>query len=94
VTRNPSFAPRSLSEQPSWLSQLVGYFFATQVAAVRGLGPAGHSIGSSDGLAAEDRPRKERDCPRCAEPILEQARICKHCGGAVEALTSSSRQDG
>jgi hypothetical protein len=23
VTRNPSFAPRSLSEQPSWLSQLV-----------------------------------------------------------------------
>jgi hypothetical protein len=30
--------------------------------------------------------RKERDCPFCAEPILERARVCKHCGRDVEPL--------
>ncbi len=24
--------------------------------------------------------RRERPCPYCAEPILEAARVCKHCG--------------
>jgi len=32
------------------------------------------------------RPRDERDCPFCAEPILKKARVCKHCGRDVEPL--------
>jgi uncharacterized membrane protein YdbT with pleckstrin-like domain len=28
--------------------------------------------------------RVERDCPWCAERILARARVCKHCGRAVE----------
>jgi hypothetical protein len=31
-------------------------------------------------------PRDERDCPFCAEPILQRARVCKHCGRDVEPL--------
>lgn len=27
--------------------------------------------------------RKERSCPWCAEPILLQAKVCKHCGKEV-----------
>lgn len=36
--------------------------------------------------AAGSRPdaRVERDCPWCAERILARARVCKHCGRAVE----------
>ena len=36
--------------------------------------------------AAGTRPdaRVERDCPWCAERILARARVCKHCGRAVE----------
>lgn len=42
---------------------------------------------------AEDTPatsepiataRQERECPRCAELILVKAKVCKHCGGAVQ----------
>ena len=29
---------------------------------------------------AEESIRHERACPFCAEPILVQARVCKHCG--------------
>ena len=40
--------------------------------------------------AADDvpaaRPRDERECPHCAEPILKKARVCKHCGRDVEPL--------
>jgi hypothetical protein len=32
---------------------------------------------------AESRDRVERDCPHCAEPILEKAKVCKHCGREV-----------
>ena len=28
--------------------------------------------------------RDERDCPHCAEKILVQAKVCKHCGRDVE----------
>ena len=28
--------------------------------------------------------RIERPCPWCAEPILVQAKVCKHCGRDVE----------
>jgi hypothetical protein len=34
---------------------------------------------ASPGLEA----RRERACPWCAEQILEQARVCKHCGRDV-----------
>jgi len=34
------------------------------------------------------RPRDERECPHCAEPILKKARVCKHCGRDVEPLTA------
>src|SRR5438132_837865 len=30
--------------------------------------------------------RVERDCPWCAERILARARVCKHCGRAVEPV--------
>ncbi len=30
-------------------------------------------------------PRAERKCPWCAEVILVEARVCKHCGRAVPA---------
>lgn len=30
--------------------------------------------------------RVERDCPWCAERILARARVCKHCGHAVEPV--------
>jgi uncharacterized membrane protein YdbT with pleckstrin-like domain len=33
--------------------------------------------------SAESRERVERDCPHCAEPILEKAKVCKHCGRDV-----------
>ena len=42
----------------------------------------------SEPLAAA-RPtdaRVERDCPWCAERILARARVCKHCGRAVEPV--------
>lgn len=32
-------------------------------------------------------PRDERDCPFCAERILTRAKVCKHCGRDVEAVT-------
>ncbi|MDB4912406.1 MAG: hypothetical protein JWM95_50 [Gemmatimonadetes bacterium] len=31
----------------------------------------------------EESVRHERPCPYCAEPILVQARVCKHCGREV-----------
>ena len=39
-------------------------------------------------LAAGTPPdaRVERDCPWCAERILARARVCKHCGRAVEPV--------
>lgn len=33
--------------------------------------------------AASASVRDERACPFCAEPILVQARVCKHCGHDV-----------
>jgi len=36
--------------------------------------------------ASEMPARAERECPYCAETILAKARICKHCGRAVEPL--------
>jgi hypothetical protein len=38
--------------------------------------------------------RLERPCPWCAEPILEQAKVCKHCGRYVrprDIETNASR---
>jgi hypothetical protein len=35
-----------------------------------------------------NRVRDERECPFCAELILRKARVCKHCGREVEALTA------
>ena len=32
--------------------------------------------------------RDERECPHCAEMILRKARVCKHCGREVAALTT------
>ena len=33
--------------------------------------------------------RDERDCPWCAERILNRARVCKHCGRDVEPLVAT-----
>jgi uncharacterized membrane protein YdbT with pleckstrin-like domain len=33
--------------------------------------------------------RDERDCPWCAERILNRARVCKHCGRDVEPLVTT-----
>lgn len=33
--------------------------------------------------------REERDCPWCAERILNRARVCKHCGRDVEPLVTT-----
>jgi uncharacterized membrane protein YdbT with pleckstrin-like domain len=32
--------------------------------------------------------REERECPFCAEVILAKARVCKHCGRDVQAVTT------
>lgn len=42
------------------------------------------------GAVAAGRPRAERECPYCAEPILARAKVCKHCGRDVEPLPSVS----
>ncbi len=34
------------------------------------------------------KPRDERECPFCAELILKKARVCKHCGRDVAAVTA------
>jgi hypothetical protein len=47
---------------------------------------AGAPTGVAAGIPAASSLRKERDCPFCAEPILERARVCKHCGRDVEPL--------
>ena len=38
------------------------------------------------GAYAAQAPREERDCPFCAERILVQAKVCKHCGREVAAV--------
>lgn len=44
---------------------------------------APHTVVDSNRLP----PRSERNCPWCAERILVEARICKHCGREVAAVT-------
>jgi hypothetical protein len=45
---------------------------------------------ASDGGDPLSRPmREERPCPQCAERILGQAKVCKHCGATV-APTSNT----
>ena len=43
-----------------------------------------------DGAPASSlaKPRDERECPWCAELILKKARVCKHCGRDVEAVSA------
>jgi Bacterial PH domain len=46
----------------------------------------GHDRATAPGPASTgiaDRPRAERECPHCAELILERAKACKHCGRDV-----------
>ena len=40
-----------------------------------------------DGTRLSAESRDERECPYCAEMILNKARVCKHCGREVEPLT-------
>ena len=42
----------------------------------------------SDEDSRPSRPRDERECPYCAEPILKKAKVCKHCGRDVEPMTA------
>jgi predicted RNA-binding Zn-ribbon protein involved in translation (DUF1610 family) len=44
--------------------------------------PAGSIVASGSTPVAS---RQEHPCPWCAEPILLQAKICKHCGRHVAA---------
>jgi uncharacterized membrane protein YdbT with pleckstrin-like domain len=41
---------------------------------------------SRGGSISSGAPREERDCPFCAERILVQAKVCKHCGREVSAV--------
>ena len=42
---------------------------------------AGWSLAGKSGTALEPEPAQQtRTCPECAETVLEEARVCKHCG--------------
>jgi hypothetical protein len=59
--------------------------------------PQGRALAARTGVAARGpipapaagAPRQERPCPYCAEPILVQARVCKHCGRDVVPLVGA-----
>lgn len=49
--------------------------------------------GSSEGRSAKssDWGRPKRKCPHCAEVILLEAKVCKHCGRDVEPGVKEDR---
>lgn len=42
---------------------------------------------------SQSTPRNEMDCPFCAEKILTQAKVCKHCGKDIETIISQVPQE-
>lgn len=45
--------------------------------------PAAQQVNRGQSQLPSSSARIERSCPWCAEPILQAARICKHCGRDV-----------
>lgn len=41
-------------------------------------------------LAKEPNEQTHRKCPDCAEQVLREARVCKHCGAKLVALVASA----
>lgn len=59
-----------------WLSFLLSFFIGLLVVLASQPIPK-NQVGNVD-------PRMVVKCPMCAEPILAEARVCKHCGRDVE----------
>jgi ribosomal protein S14 len=61
-----------------------------------GYAVAGSILGAVLGLLTTERTegREERACPHCAEPILAQAKLCKHCRREVSAPGAIANSDG
>jgi rubrerythrin len=47
------------------------------------------SLGAVTPTVGVSSARQDRPCPYCAEPILVQARVCKHCGRDVVPLVGT-----
>lgn len=58
------------------LSPLIGLILAAALPRLNAPAPVVISPPAPD-------PRRTRPCPECAEPILREARKCKHCGSSV-----------
>jgi len=49
------------------------------------LGPIGVIVAF---VVRRSEQSKRRKCPHCAEVVLIEARVCKHCGRDIEAAVS------
>ena len=38
-------------------------------------------------------PDKMKKCPECAETVLKDAKVCKHCGHRFERITNPSQPE-
>jgi hypothetical protein len=41
-------------------------------------------LGNIDAISEEIASRNSKKCPMCAENVLSEAKICKHCGSSLD----------